>query len=127
VIHCADTPEGVYFDIKDIRKWHVQERGWSDVGYHYIILLDGTIQLGRDLKTTGAHVSGYNSNSIGVCYIGGKHGVDTRTTQQKVALVYLVGSLKRIFKSAEVWGHKDFPGVRKYCPSFDAITEYKNI
>ena len=126
VIHCADTPEGVYFDIKDIRKWHVQERGWSDVGYHYIILLDGTIQLGRDIKTVGAHVGGHNKSSIGICYIGGKHGLDTRSTQQKASLVYLVATLKRIFK-CEVLGHRDFSGVRKYCPSFDAITEYKNI
>ncbi len=126
VIHCADTPKDKYFDIKDIRKWHL-ERGWKDVGYHYIVLVDGTIQLGRDLRTVGAHVKGYNQNSIGVCYIGGKHGRDTRSTKQKVSLVYLVGSLKRTFKDAEIWGHRDFPGVRKYCPSFDAIMEYKNV
>ncbi len=127
VIHCADTPEGVYFDIKDIRKWHVQERGWRDVGYHYIVLLDGTIQLGRDLKTIGAGVSGYNKNTIHICYIGGKHGRDTRTIQQKATLVYLVATLKRTFRKSEAWGHRDFPGVRKFCPSFDAIIEYKNI
>ncbi len=127
VIHCADTPKNKYFDINDIRKWHVEERGWSDVGYHYVILLDGTIQLGRDIKTIGAHVKGFNSKSIGICYIGGKDNVDTRTTQQKVSLVYLVGSLKRMFKKAKVSGHRDFPNVTKYCPSFDAKHEYKNL
>ena len=127
MIHCADTPEGVYFDIKDIRKWHVKERGWRDVGYHYIILLDGTIQLGRDLKTVGAGVKGYNKNTIHLCYIGGKYGRDTRSTQQKATLVYLVATLKRTFRNAKVWGHNDFPGVKKYCPSFDAKHEYKNI
>lgn len=127
VIHCADTPDGAYFDIKDIRKWHVQEKGWSDVGYHYIILLDGTIQLGRDIKTAGAHVKGYNKNSIGICYIGGGDGEDTRTIAQKVTLIYLVGTLKRTFKDAEVFGHRDFAGVTKKCPCFDSKNEYKNI
>lgn len=87
VIHCADTPKGKHFDIKDIRKWHVEERGWSDVGYHYVILLDGTIELGRPLETPGAHVKNHNSKSIGICYIGGANGEDTRTTQQKASLV----------------------------------------
>ena len=127
VVHCADTPKGKYFDINDIYQWHVVERGWSDIGYHYVILLDGTIQLGRDIKTVGAHVKGFNSKSIGICYIGGKGNVDTRTTQQKVSLVYLVGSLKRMFKKAKVSGHRDFPNVKKYCPSFDAKHEYKNL
>ncbi len=126
VIHCADTTKGVYFDIKDIRKWHLA-RKFNDVGYHYVILLDGTIQLGRDIKTVGAHVKGFNSKSIGICYIGGKDGLDTRTTQQKASLVYLVATLKRIFRKAKVSGHRDFPNVTKKCPSFDAKHEYKNL
>lgn len=127
VIHCADTPKDVHFDIIDIRRWHVEEQGWSDVGYHYVILLDGTIQLGRDLNTVGAHVGGHNQNSIGVCYIGGKDGLDTRTTGQKASLVYLVATLKRMFKGTKVLGHRDFAGVQKYCPSFNAKHEYKNL
>lgn len=125
VVHCADTPKDVHFDINNIRQWHL-ERGWSDVGYHYIILLNGTIQLGRDLNTAGAHVKGYNKNSIGVCYIGGK-GQDTRTVQQKASLVYLIATLRRIFTKAKVWGHRDFAGVTKQCPSFNAKAEYKNL
>lgn len=127
VVHCADTPEGANFDINDIRKWHVEENGWKDVGYHYVILLDGTIQLGRPIDKKGAHVKGYNQNSIGVCYIGGKGNIDTRTNEQKVSLVYLIGSLRRMFENAKVWGHKDFAGVQKYCPSFNAKHEYKNL
>ena len=50
VIHCADTPKGVYFDVKDIRKWHVEERAWSDVGYHYIILLDVRLKRVEKIK-----------------------------------------------------------------------------
>lgn len=126
-IHCADTPEGKYFDINDIRKWHVEERGWSDVGYHYVILLDGTIQIGRGLNTTGAHVKGYNRDNIGICYIGGKNGIDTRTIAQKASLVHLISTLKRIYKDTQVFGHRDFLGVTKTCPQFDAKEEYKNL
>jgi N-acetylmuramoyl-L-alanine amidase len=125
VVHCADTPKGVYFDIDDIRTWHIK-RGFSDVGYHYVILLDGTIQLGRPLAQQGAHVSHYNRKSIGICYIGGKGG-DTRTTKQKASLVYLISTLKRTFRDAEVLGHHDFKGVTKTCPEFDPKTEYKNL
>ncbi len=126
VVHCADTPRGKYFDIKDIRQWHLA-RGFNDVGYHFVILLNGTIQPGRELKTIGAHVKGFNSKSIGICYIGGKDGLDTRTTQQKASLVYLIATMKRIFKKAKVSGHRDFPNVTKYCPSFEAKHEYKNL
>lgn len=131
VVHCADTPAGKYFDIKDIRKWHTDPkpkgRGWSDVGYHFVILLDGTIEEGRPINTSGAHVKGHNSDSIGICYIGGGNGDDTRTTAQKVALVYLIGTLKRLFPEAIVLGHRDYPGVTKKCPGFNAKNEYKNL
>lgn len=127
VVHCAATPAGADFDIEDIRKWHVDERGWSDVGYHYVILLDGTIQLGRNLDVVGAHVAGHNLNSIGICYIGGSNGEDTRTDEQKESLEFLLNTLKRIFKKASILGHRDYEGVAKSCPSFDAKEEYKNI
>lgn len=127
VVHCADTPKGVYFDVKDIYKWHVTERGWSDVGYHYIILLDGTIQKGREDSVPGAHVKGHNSESLGICYIGGAKGEDTRTEAQKHSMIHLISSLKRMYLEAEVFGHRDFDGVAKTCPSFDAQLEYKNL
>ena len=129
VVHCSATPKGKHFDIDDIRRWHLAN-GWRDVGYHYVILLDGTIEIGRPLEIQGAGVRGHNRDTVHVCYIGGgaKAGEykDTRTTQQKVSLVYLIGSLKRTFK-CQVVGHRDFPGVKKACPCFDAIPEYRNI
>ena len=127
VIHSADTPNGVYFDSKDIRKWHVEERGWSDIGYHYIILLDGTIELGRPVERAGAHVGGHNKNTIGVCYIGGGNGKDTRTCEQKESLIILIKFLKKLHKNPRVLGHRDFKGVTKKCPCFDAIKEYEYI
>ena len=70
VVHASATPKGQYFDIHDIRKWHTDPKphgnGWRDVGYHYVVLLDGTIQIGRQLEVLGAHVKGYNRNSIGI-------------------------------------------------------------
>jgi N-acetylmuramoyl-L-alanine amidase len=126
IIHCADTPEGKYFDIDDIRKWHVDERGWSDVGYHYVILLDGSIQLGRPIQVSGAHTKGFNSQSIGICYIGGADNKDTRTCEQKNTLEILLSLLRLIFKEATIHSHRDFTN-KKTCPSFDATNEYKNI
>jgi N-acetylmuramoyl-L-alanine amidase len=126
IVHCSDTPAGRDVDIKEIRRWHVEENGWSDVGYHFLIKLDGTIQIGRDIETVGAHTKGENKYSIGICYVGGAKGIDTRTVAQKVSLVYLIGTLKRIYTNIDVFGHRDFTNL-KQCPSFDAKHEYKNI
>ena len=91
IIHCADTPERRDVRAADIRKWHVKDNGWNDIGYHYVIDLDGTIEAGRDLETIGAHCKGHNQNSIGICYIGGRDAytyapADTRTDAQKASL-----------------------------------------
>ena len=124
VVHCSDTPEGAYFDIEDIKRWHIGDNGWSDVGYHYIILLDGTIQKGREDAVVGAHVKGFNYNSIGICYIGGGGGKDTRTPEQKESLIILIGFLRRLYPDSKALGHKDFKGVTKKCPCFDVVSEY---
>jgi N-acetylmuramoyl-L-alanine amidase len=131
IIHCADTPEGKYFDADNIREWH-KERGFNDIGYHYVILLDGTIQLGRDIKTIGAHARGVNKSSIGICYIGGKNSAfkdskDTRTHKQKESLEVLLKTLIRMFPNSEILGHYQAVKTTKKCPSFDAKKEYKDI
>lgn len=140
VIHCSATKEGKDLNVDDIRKMHLN-RGWRDVGYHYIITLDGKIQSGRKPFEIGAHAKGHNKNSIGICYIGGldKNGKvkDTRTPNQKAALNKIVSSLKTVFGIGKVLGHRDLSkdldgdGViephefMKQCPCFDAIKEYK--
>lgn len=129
IIHCADTPEGKDFTVDDIRKWHLQ-RGFSDIGYHYVIYRDGSVHNGRDVNVAGAHCTNHNSISIGICYIGGREAVgtkpkDTRTEAQKKALVDLLKSLKRIYPNATIHGHREF--AAKACPSFDAKQEYSNI
>jgi N-acetylmuramoyl-L-alanine amidase len=130
VIHCAATKPSMDVPIERVRKWHL-DRGWSDIGYHYYITRDGKIHKGRDLNIVGAHVSGYNKNSIGICYEGGINEKgdpeDNRTDEQKKSLLKVVKVLKFVFENAVVQGHRDFPNVKKACPSFDAKNEYKNI
>ena len=91
IVHCSATPEGKDYSVDTIRQWHLQ-RGFSDIGYHYVIYRDGSIHTGRYESIIGAHCAGHNANSIGVCYIGGcasdgKTPKDTRTAEQKQSLV----------------------------------------
>jgi N-acetylmuramoyl-L-alanine amidase len=75
-------------------------------------------------------VAGYNANSIHISYIGGVNGkkaVDNRTPEQKATMLDLLTELKRLFPNAKILGHRDLPNVKKACPSFDAIAEYKNL
>ena len=129
ILHCTATPEGRHVSVDDIRRWHI-DRGWSDIGYHYVIDLHGMIHEGRPLHRPGAHTKGHNSNSIGVAYVGGMDidmscPMDTRTDEQKETLDFFLKYLKNIYPNAEIFGHRDFSS--KDCPSFDARSEYKNI
>lgn len=128
IVHCADTPEGRDDRAEDIRRWH-KAQGWSDIGYHYVIDIDGTIEAGRTIEKAGAHCSGHNAESIGICYIGGAdknmHPKDTRTEAQKSSLILLLKYLRQRYPNAGIYGHCDF--AMKACPCFDAFNEYKNI
>lgn len=130
VVHCSATPEGRDVDAKTIKSWHLNQ-GWSDIGYHYIIKLNGTVEKGRSDSVPGAGVKNYNKESIHICYIGGcdtsMKAKDTRTFQQKSALNTLLKKLKQQYPNAEILGHRDFPNVNKACPSFDAKSEYKSL
>lgn len=129
IVHCSATPEGKDFTVADIKRWHLA-RGFSDIGYHYVIYRDGSIHIGRDESIIGAHCTGHNTNSIGVCYIGGcvsngKTPKDTRTLQQKQSLVKLLKELKTKYPQASIHSHRDF--ANKACPSFDATKEYSSL
>lgn len=129
IIHCSATPEGREVTIAEIDKWH-RKRGFSSIGYHYVIYLDGTIHKGRYDYVAGAHCKSYNSNSIGICYVGGlakdgKTPKDTRTEAQKQSLIRLLKVLKAKYPEATIHGHREF--AAKACPCFDAKYEYRNI
>lgn len=146
VIHCSATREGVDVRASDIDKWH-KERGFKQIGYNYVIDLDGTVEVGRPLSVSGAHCSekgssgkSYNLHSIGICYVGGldENGnpKDTRTDAQKVAMAEMVYNLIETFPIVEVLGHRDTsPDLNgdgeitsdewvKTCPCFDVKSEF---
>lgn len=128
IIHCAATRpewmEGQPLEAKvaEIKDWHVSDRGWSDIGYHFLIDRDGGVATGRPIERIGAHTKGHNTGSIGVCLIGG-HGAsasdafsDHFTHQQDRALRRLIGDLFRQYGPMEVSGHNEY--ANKGCPGF---------
>lgn len=121
-IHCAATKPSMDVPISRITEWHVK-RGFRTVGYHYYIRRDGSLQLGRPINETGAHVKNYNSVSIGICYEGGinENGepADNRTESQLKTMVRLLVELGADYPDAVIKGHRDFPKVYKSCPCFD--------
>lgn len=125
-IHCSATKEGRDIKTETIRSWHVKGRGWSDIGYHFVIELDGTLKEGRALHRIGAGVKGHNAHSIHICYIGGlddnKNAKDTRTEAQKATLNKIIAGLLEDYPEASVHGHNEFSA--KACPSFDVQKEF---
>lgn len=126
IIHCAATPEGKDFTVDDIRAWH-KARGWSDIGYHYVIYRDGRIMVGRPIGQIGSHVAGHNEKTAGVVYVGGvtadgRTAKDTRTPAQRASLLWLVAELRGLHKRVrKVSGHNQY--AAKACPSFDVRTD----
>ena len=128
IIHCSATPENRVVSVETIRKWHL-ERGFNDIGYHYVIHLDGSMSYGRSIDKNGAHTRGHNRDSIGICYIGGMdvnmdQPKDTRTPDQIESMDLLIKTLKKFHPKSIVFGHNNFSS--KACPSFDALNEYCN-
>ena len=125
IIHCTATKPLAHINVNDVRRWH-QQRGFNDIGYHYLVLVDGTVEVGRPLNESGAHCKGHNAHSIGVCYVGGLNDkgkpADTRPPAQREAMRSLLTSLKHRFPDATIHGHRDF--ATKACPCFDATAEY---
>jgi len=122
IIHCTATPEGKDYTVADIRGWH-KARGWSDIGYHYVVYRDGRVMVGRPVGQIGSHVAGHNTGTIGVTYVGGvtangKTAKDTRTAAQRSSLLWLVKQLRAKHAGVrKVTGHNQY--AAKACPSFD--------
>ena len=149
IIHCSATRAGQDLRAKDIDRMH-RQRGFSQIGYNFVIDLDGTVENGRPLSIDGAHCNtkgfsgmSYNKHSIGICYIGGLdvngHPADTRTEAQKNSLRDLVAKLCKEYDIIELLGHRDTsPDLNgngdvepaeyiKACPCFDVRSEFNNF
>lgn len=124
VVHCAATKPTMDIGLREIRQWH-RERGWLDIGYHFVIRRDGTVETGRPQGVVGAHVEGHNSESLGVCMAGGINAQgkpeNNFTEAQFESLRTLLDKLKVDYPSAKVVGHRDLD-PRKACPSFDVAS-----
>jgi N-acetylmuramoyl-L-alanine amidase len=126
ILHCTATPEGRHVDVDTIRVWH-KARGWRDIGYHFIIYVDGSVHAGRAVEKTGAHVSGHNATTIGVVYVGGTDAAgkakDTMNDAQETAFVNLVKHLRDQFGPLTLHGHNEY--AAKACPSFIVKDKFK--
>lgn len=121
ILHCSATKEGQDIKAETIKKWHLNQ-GFNDIAYHYIIDLDGKIENGRPDEKVGAHTTNHNSNTLGICYIGGldKKGKskDTRTDEQKYSMLNLIIALVLKYRGiTKITGHRMY--ANKACPCFD--------
>ncbi len=120
IVHCAATRPSQNVGVREIRQWH-KERGFLDIGYHFVIRRDGTLENGRDVSVVGAHVAGQNHDSVGICLVGGVNDKmqpeANFTPAQMHTLKEVLAGLQKEFPLAVIKGHHDF--AAKACPSFD--------
>jgi len=148
VVHCSASRPSADIGVKELRRIHVEDNGWSDVGYHLVIRRNGLIEAGRHLDDIGAHVAGFNSRSVGVCLVGGLYQTGVApdddfagvfTQEQASALRDVLYFLKGMYPSAEIVGHRDLSPDKnkdgridkrdwlKQCPCFDVASFCKGI
>jgi len=129
ILHCTATKEGRPCTVEAIRACHVKERGFSDIGYNFVIYADGSVHAGRSLDISGAHCIDHNAHSIGISYVGGLDAngkpKDTRTPAQKKAIADLVAKLRAQYNipKSKIYGHYEF--ANKLCPCFDVEKEFR--
>lgn len=128
-VHCSATPPTA--TVSSIQKYWKEKLKWKSPGYHVIVQPNGDVVELLPIDQVSNGVQGYNSQTINICYIGGidNNGKpsDTRTCEQKVAIMKYLAKWRKMFPKAKIQGHRDFPNVKKACPSFDAKTEYKDV
>lgn len=125
IIHCTATPENRPTTVEEVRGWHLRQ-GYSDIAYHFLIYLDGSIHEGRPLEEVGAHTYGHNASSIGICYVGGldaqRKPKNTLNPLQEKALIFLIGRMCSKFPAiTRISGHNQY--AAKACPCFD-VTQW---
>lgn len=142
VVHCSATKPSMNITAQRVREWHMA-KGWNDIGYHFFIQRDGTIEAGRHPDEVGSHVAGHNTDSVSFCMAGGlsedgksfNNRPDLFTPQQWASAKHLIAVLRRMYPFAAVLGHRDLsPDLDqdgkieqhewlKTCPGFDASYE----
>jgi N-acetylmuramoyl-L-alanine amidase len=117
VVHCSASPDWQDIGRKEIRDWHVNGNKWSDIGYHYVIRRDGTIEAGRDVSRPGAHAAGRNHDTIAICWVG----TDQITPSQEKSLFGLLNWLRGVYNlpTDQVLGHREVVQTSKTCPNLD--------
>ncbi len=119
-VHCSATPPELDIGRDDIRQWHLQ-RGWQDIGYHYVIRRNGAIELGRPTHVQGAHVAGHNKDNLGICLVGGcdnqMQTQDNFTLAQRKTLFALISQLQQQYHidDQHVTAHNQW-NANKACP-----------
>ena len=130
IVHCSATQPNWMADktavqqMKEIDKWHREDRGWRMIGYHAFISRNGEVVQGREYSETGAHAKGWNNKSIGICLAGGfgsdaeDRATEHYTPVQLAALYDLIKKLQGQFniKNDNVIGHNRISS--KACPGF---------
>lgn len=129
VVHCTATPQTT--SVESIKHYWKTQLRWRMPGYHFIIKPSGEVVRLLNIEQVSNGVKGFNSVSVNISYVGGidknNKPIDNRTPKQKKALLELLKELKKDFPKAIIQGHRDFPNVKKACPSFDAKREYSNL
>ena len=128
-VHCTATSQKT--SISAIQSYWKNNLGWKMPGYHFIILPNGVAVQLLPIEEVSNGVKGFNSVLINIAYLGGvdakNNPLDNRTPQQKATLLELLKKYKKQFPKAIIQGHRDFPNVKKACPSFDAKKEYQSL
>ncbi len=137
VIHCSDSPDEYSFKASDIERWHMERAAkepWDSfkdvngkmgyIGYHYVISREGEIQEGRPVEIKGCHTSGFNNESIGVCWIGKK----LMTVKQRESLVQCLAELcvAHGLATIDIYEHCQF-NRKKTCPNFGSKFTFESI
>lgn len=136
VVHTSASRPSATVNAKVIKAWHLA-KGWKDIGYHFVINRDGTVEKGRNVDEIGAHVEGWNAQTLGICLVGGLAEKDpwgpqnNYTNAQWKALKGLCGVLVVKYPKATILGHRDLSPDKdhdglvepneyvKACPCFD--------
>ena len=99
--------------------WH-REKGWSGIGYHWVIESSGYVARGRMPWDQGAHVRGHNSHSLGICVVGDNTVQAERWVLAQVdSLLALVKAIRMVFPIEQVCGHRDLGGTSTECPGLE--------